>query len=59
MPKDFIEAESEERILFCGWRRDMEDMIMVILQEFMLPLIQSRSVQEIYLVLDKSGNIFR
>ncbi|XP_017224760.2 ion channel CASTOR-like isoform X1 [Daucus carota subsp. sativus] len=36
LPKDFIEAESEERILFCGWRRDMEDMIMV-LDAFLAP----------------------
>lgn len=31
LPKDFIVPKSPERILFCGWRRDMEDMIMVTL----------------------------
>lgn len=29
MPKDFVVPKSPERILFCGWRRDIEDMIMV------------------------------
>nr|ABF99840.1 Ion channel DMI1-like, chloroplast precursor, putative, expressed [Oryza sativa Japonica Group] len=29
LPKDFVVPKSPERILFCGWRRDMEDMIMV------------------------------
>ncbi|XP_048226641.1 ion channel CASTOR isoform X4 [Ricinus communis] len=29
-PKDFIVPKSTERVLFCGWRRDMEDMIMVL-----------------------------
>lgn len=36
LPKDFIVAKSAERILFCGWRRDMEDMIMV-LDAFLAP----------------------
>ncbi|KAB5530055.1 hypothetical protein DKX38_020136 [Salix brachista] len=30
LPKDFIVPKPAERILFCGWRRDMEDMIMVL-----------------------------
>ncbi|KAK7277041.1 hypothetical protein RIF29_18190 [Crotalaria pallida] len=30
LPKDFVCPKSPERILFCGWRRDMEDMIMVL-----------------------------
>ncbi|XP_065049289.1 probable ion channel CASTOR isoform X2 [Musa acuminata AAA Group] len=30
LPKDFIMPKSPERILFCGWRRDIEDMIMVL-----------------------------
>ncbi|KAI4324377.1 hypothetical protein L6164_023922 [Bauhinia variegata] len=30
LPKDFVYPKSAERILFCGWRRDMEDMIMVL-----------------------------
>ncbi|KAK4253438.1 hypothetical protein QN277_010742 [Acacia crassicarpa] len=30
LPKDFVYPRSPERILFCGWRRDMEDMIMVL-----------------------------
>ncbi|KAJ6763895.1 ION CHANNEL POLLUX-RELATED [Salix purpurea] len=30
LPKDFIAPKPAERILFCGWRRDMEDMIMVL-----------------------------
>ncbi|KAJ7947438.1 Ion channel CASTOR [Quillaja saponaria] len=30
LPKDFMVPKSAERILFCGWRRDMEDMIMVL-----------------------------
>ncbi|XP_050216480.1 ion channel CASTOR-like isoform X1 [Mercurialis annua] len=30
LPKDFIVPKSTERILLCGWRRDMEDMIMVL-----------------------------
>ncbi|XP_011037374.1 PREDICTED: ion channel CASTOR-like [Populus euphratica] len=30
LPKDFIGPKSAEKILFCGWRRDMEDMIMVL-----------------------------
>lgn len=33
LPKDFVYPKSPERILFCGWRRDMEDMIMVMLLE--------------------------
>ncbi|XP_058094306.1 probable ion channel CASTOR isoform X6 [Magnolia sinica] len=36
LPKDFIVPKSPERILFCGWRRDMEDMIMV-LDAFLAP----------------------
>ncbi|XP_021691529.1 ion channel CASTOR isoform X2 [Hevea brasiliensis] len=36
LPKDFIVPKSAERILFCGWRRDMEDMIMV-LDAFLAP----------------------
>ncbi|KAM0946516.1 putative CASTOR/POLLUX/SYM8 ion channel domain, NAD(P)-binding domain superfamily [Dioscorea sansibarensis] len=36
LPKDFIDPKSPERILFCGWRRDMEDMIMV-LDAFLAP----------------------
>ncbi|XP_056177208.1 ion channel CASTOR-like isoform X2 [Syzygium oleosum] len=30
VPKDFGIDQSSEKILFCGWRRDMEDMIMVL-----------------------------
>ncbi|KAK7397512.1 hypothetical protein VNO78_18688 [Psophocarpus tetragonolobus] len=30
LPKDFVYPKSPERILFCGWRRDMEDMITVL-----------------------------
>ncbi|CAL5195113.1 unnamed protein product [Lathyrus oleraceus] len=30
LPKDFVYPKSPERILLCGWRRDMEDMIMVL-----------------------------
>ncbi|KAG8061755.1 hypothetical protein GUJ93_ZPchr0003g17316 [Zizania palustris] len=30
LPKGFVVPKSPERILFCGWRRDMEDMIMVL-----------------------------
>ncbi|XP_031382105.1 ion channel CASTOR-like isoform X1 [Punica granatum] len=30
LPKDFILPKAAEKILFCGWRRDMEDMIMVM-----------------------------
>ncbi|KAI6696011.1 hypothetical protein NL676_023721 [Syzygium grande] len=30
LPKDFGIDQSSEKILFCGWRRDMEDMIMVL-----------------------------
>ncbi|PON57130.1 CASTOR ion channel [Trema orientale] len=30
VPKEFIVPKKEEKILFCGWRRDMEDMIMVL-----------------------------
>ncbi|XP_042374246.1 probable ion channel CASTOR isoform X1 [Zingiber officinale] len=36
LPKDFTVPKSPERILFCGWRRDMEDMIMV-LDAFLAP----------------------
>ncbi|XP_044500118.1 ion channel CASTOR-like isoform X1 [Mangifera indica] len=36
LPKDFIVPQSTERILLCGWRRDMEDMIMV-LDAFLAP----------------------
>ncbi|XP_024044795.1 ion channel CASTOR isoform X3 [Citrus clementina] len=36
LPKDFILPKSAEKILFCGWRRDMEDMIMV-LDAFLAP----------------------
>ncbi|KAL9382604.1 hypothetical protein Peur_025639 [Populus x canadensis] len=36
LPKDFIGPKSAEKILFCGWRRDMEDMIMV-LDAFLAP----------------------
>lgn len=30
LPKDFNDPKSAEKILLCGWRRDMEDMIMVL-----------------------------
>ncbi|XP_018717564.2 ion channel CASTOR isoform X1 [Eucalyptus grandis] len=30
LPKEFSIDQSSEKILFCGWRRDMEDMIMVL-----------------------------
>ncbi|MQL76194.1 hypothetical protein Taro_008569, partial [Colocasia esculenta] len=36
LPRDFSVPRSSERILFCGWRRDMEDMIMV-LDAFLAP----------------------
>ncbi|XP_031124534.1 ion channel CASTOR-like isoform X3 [Ipomoea triloba] len=36
LPKNLIIQRSPERILFCGWRRDMEDMIMV-LEAFLAP----------------------
>ncbi|KAJ4723765.1 Ion channel CASTOR [Melia azedarach] len=36
LPKDFILPKSSEKILLCGWRRDMEDMIMV-LDAFLAP----------------------
>ncbi|XP_015870066.3 ion channel CASTOR isoform X3 [Ziziphus jujuba] len=36
LPKDFVVPKNAERILFCGWRRDMEDMIMV-LDAFLAP----------------------
>ncbi|XP_050374264.1 ion channel CASTOR-like isoform X1 [Argentina anserina] len=36
LPKDFVVPKSAERILLCGWRRDMEDMIMV-LDAFLAP----------------------
>lgn len=36
LPKDFIVPKSHERILLCGWRRDMEDIIMV-LDAFLAP----------------------
>ncbi|XP_065881577.1 ion channel CASTOR-like isoform X5 [Euphorbia lathyris] len=36
LPKDFVGPNSTEKILFCGWRRDMEDMIMV-LDAFLAP----------------------
>ncbi|XP_072999317.1 probable ion channel CASTOR isoform X3 [Typha latifolia] len=36
LPKDFVLPKSPENILFCGWRRDMEDMIMV-LDAFLAP----------------------
>lgn len=36
LPKDFNVPKSPEKILFCGWRRDMEDMIMV-LDAFLAP----------------------
>lgn len=49
LPKDFIAAKSAERILFCGWRRDMEDMIMVILQGIYASTVS---------ISDCSGNIF-
>lgn len=38
LPKDFIVPKSPERILYCGWRRDMEDMIMVMLEESTMTL---------------------
>lgn len=31
LPKNLITPKTTERIHFCGWRRDMEDMILVIL----------------------------
>lgn len=31
VPKDFSVPKLSEKILFCGWRRDIEDMIMVII----------------------------
>ncbi|XP_038877877.1 ion channel CASTOR-like isoform X1 [Benincasa hispida] len=36
LPKKFLVPKSAERILLCGWRRDMEDMIMV-LDAFLAP----------------------
>ncbi|XP_019189180.1 PREDICTED: ion channel CASTOR-like isoform X1 [Ipomoea nil] len=36
LPKNLTIQRSPERILFCGWRRDMEDMIMV-LEAFLAP----------------------
>ncbi|KAG6732254.1 hypothetical protein I3842_01G168200 [Carya illinoinensis] len=36
LPKDFVIPKTAERILFCGWRRDMEDMILV-LDAFLAP----------------------
>ncbi|XP_020531993.1 probable ion channel CASTOR isoform X4 [Amborella trichopoda] len=36
LPKDFSAPKLPERILYCGWRRDMEDMIMV-LDAFLAP----------------------
>ncbi|XAR64568.1 hypothetical protein NMG60_11008300 [Bertholletia excelsa] len=30
LPRDFIVPKATEKILLCGWRRDMEDMIMVL-----------------------------
>ncbi|KAG0501032.1 hypothetical protein HPP92_001104 [Vanilla planifolia] len=30
LPRDFTIPKSPEKILFCGWRRDIEDMIMVL-----------------------------
>ncbi|KAJ8774835.1 hypothetical protein K2173_017281 [Erythroxylum novogranatense] len=36
LPKDFIVPKSAEKILLCGWRRDMEDIIMV-LDAFLAP----------------------
>ena len=29
LPKEFVVPKSPERILFCGWQCDMEDMVMV------------------------------
>ncbi|GMJ01660.1 hypothetical protein like AT5G49960 [Hibiscus trionum] len=36
LPRDFIVPKLMEKILLCGWRRDMEDMIMV-LDAFLAP----------------------
>ncbi|XP_022733690.1 ion channel CASTOR-like isoform X3 [Durio zibethinus] len=36
LPGDFIVPKSTEKILLCGWRRDMEDIIMV-LDAFLAP----------------------
>ncbi|EOY04642.1 Uncharacterized protein TCM_019847 isoform 3 [Theobroma cacao] len=36
LPRDFIVPKSTEKILLCGWRRDIEDMIMV-LDAFLAP----------------------
>ncbi|XWS35356.1 hypothetical protein CRYUN_Cryun21dG0119000 [Craigia yunnanensis] len=36
LPRDFIVPKSTEKILLCGWRRDMEDMILV-LDAFLAP----------------------
>ncbi|KAI0511494.1 hypothetical protein KFK09_012124 [Dendrobium nobile] len=36
LPRDFTIPKSPEKILFCGWRRDIEDMIMV-LDAFLAP----------------------
>jgi hypothetical protein len=33
LPKDFVFPRYVEIILFCDWRRDIEDMIMVMLLE--------------------------
>ncbi|PIA45160.1 hypothetical protein AQUCO_01700594v1 [Aquilegia coerulea] len=41
LPKDFIVPKDPERILFCGWRRDMEDMIMVTIQGICCHLFSS------------------
>ncbi|XP_019255800.1 PREDICTED: probable ion channel CASTOR isoform X3 [Nicotiana attenuata] len=31
LPKNLIIPKTTERILFCGWRRDMEDMILILI----------------------------
>ncbi|XP_070033435.1 ion channel CASTOR isoform X2 [Nicotiana tabacum] len=31
LPKNIIIPKTTERILFCGWRRDMEDMILILI----------------------------
>ncbi|XP_070006296.1 ion channel CASTOR-like isoform X6 [Nicotiana sylvestris] len=61
LPKNLIIPKTTERILFCGWRRDMEDMILILILadesvEDSAIQADSRSLATLLLIRDIQGN---
>ncbi|XP_070033439.1 ion channel CASTOR isoform X6 [Nicotiana tabacum] len=61
LPKNIIIPKTTERILFCGWRRDMEDMILILILadesvEDSAIQADSRSLATLLLIRDIQGN---